>query len=91
MADIEENGRAVEFSEQLEESQARGEFVFLGLRCLDGFEAREFERRFRSDFEAAFPHASELQRDGLLRFRDGRWALTERGLLLGDSVFATFV
>jgi len=91
MADIEQGGRAVDRSERLDQDQARGEFVFLGLRCLDGFEAREFERRFGCDLETAFPHAVDLGRNGLLRRTDGRWALTGRGLLVGDSVFATFV
>lgn len=91
MADIEERGRAVDWSESRDEIRARGEFVFLGLRCLEGFPASEFEHRFGCDLETAFPHASGLRGDGLLRLESGRWALTERGVLLGDSVFATFV
>src|SRR6185436_18311152 len=75
--DVERRGNAIESSENLDERQARGEFVFLGLRCLSGFEAACFEGRFGCDPEAAFPHLARLRVDGLLQFERGRWSLTE--------------
>ena len=83
-------GEARVFEETLRPDQSRGEFVFLGLRLTEGFAASEFEARFGADFLAAFPHAAAFERDGLLERSAGRWRLTERGLLLADSVFATF-
>lgn len=77
--------------EALDERQAHGEFVFLGLRCHDGFAATEFRDRFASDFTDVFPHAKGLREDGLLNSVAGRWRLSQRGLLLADSVFATFL
>jgi coproporphyrinogen III oxidase-like Fe-S oxidoreductase len=38
-----------------------------------------------------FPHIDDLRNDGLLECRDEYWRLTARGLLLADSVFATFL
>jgi len=38
-----------------------------------------------------FPHVTELCDSGLLRCSDGRWQLTPQGVLLADSVFATFL
>jgi oxygen-independent coproporphyrinogen-3 oxidase len=82
---------AVVWSEYLDEAQARGEFVFLGLRCLDGFDSEEFRRRFGRAVGEAFPHVDDLCRQGLLVLEEDRCLLTERGLHLADSVFATFV
>ena len=84
-------GQARVTDEVLSDAQARGEFVFLGLRCSDGFAAAAFARRFGVDVRQAFPHAETFARDGLLECADGRWRLTERGLMLADSVFATFL
>lgn len=88
---VKEAGHARISTEHLDGRQARGEFVFLGLRCLDGFPAATFQERFGADFPAVFPHTLELRDSGLLACTDDRWHLTPRGLLLADSVFATFL
>ncbi|MBI3783814.1 MAG: radical SAM family heme chaperone HemW [Deltaproteobacteria bacterium] len=84
-------GAARATHEELSESQARGEFMFLGLRCRDGIDATQFRARFQCDVETAFPHLEQLRSDGLLQCDGQRWQLSPRGLLLGDSVFATFL
>lgn len=86
-----ETGHARVTDETLSPEQARGEFVFLGLRCRDGFAAADFARRFAQEFPSAFPHADSFVRNGYLGEVDGRWRLTERGLLFADSIFATFL
>lgn len=91
LARVAADGHARVFEERLTAAQARGEFVFLGLRCRDGFDNREFTRRFGLDFLTAFPHAASMARDGLLEFAAERPRLTDRGLLLADSIFATFL
>lgn len=91
MAAIEARGTAVASEERLTEQQARGEFVFLGLRCREGIEAAEFERRFGVAFAVAFPHSAALRAGGVLQQRGERWLLTERGRMVSDAVFATFV
>jgi len=84
-------GTAGASEEHLSIEQARGEFAFLNLRCSDGFAIADFADRFGTDPGTAFPHLAGLERDGLLRLSDSRWSLTERGLLVADSVFATFL
>jgi oxygen-independent coproporphyrinogen-3 oxidase len=84
-------GRARATEETLGDAQARGEFAFLGLRCSDGFSGTDFASRFGCEPATAFPHLSRLAREGLLQSVDGRWQLTGRGLLVADSVFATFL
>ncbi len=88
---VEQHGHARSTFEVLDARQAHGEFMFLGLRCLDGFAADDFHTRFGSAVDAVFPHVKELRDDDLLQYRDGRWRLSTRGLLLADSVFATFL
>ena len=78
-------------NETLDARQARGEFVFLGLRCRAGFSATAFRERFGDDVLTAFPHAADLETGGLLQCAGGQWQLTAQGLLLADSVFATFL
>jgi oxygen-independent coproporphyrinogen-3 oxidase len=84
-------GQARATLELLDEQQARGEFVFLALRRAAGVSAPEFRARFGCALEACFPHLASLVAQGLLEPVDERWRLTERGLLLADSVFATFL
>ncbi len=91
MRAIETHGHARSGHETLDQRQARGEFVFLGLRCQQGFAASAFRDRFGGDLPEVFPHVMELRADGLLACNDGRWQLTPHGLLLADSVFATFL
>jgi oxygen-independent coproporphyrinogen-3 oxidase len=84
-------GQARVDEETLSAEQARGEFVFLGLRCRSGFAAASFAQRFGLDVTRAFPHVEGFLRDGLVECVDGWWRLTERGVLFGDSIFATFL
>jgi len=88
---IETHGHARVTAERLDVGQARGEFVFLGLRCLDGFAAATFRDRFGAELADVFPHVGDLRDGGLLEYHEARWRLTPRGLLLADSVFATFL
>ncbi len=88
---VESTGRAVAGFEMLESAQQRGEFVFLGLRCLDGIAADEFERRFGLPLTDAFPHCASLRDGGVLELVDQHWRLTTRGRMVADEVFATFV
>lgn len=84
-------GSARAGEEILSDAQAHGEFAFLGLRCSDGFAIDDFVGRFACTPADAFPHLGQLTRDGLLELAAGRWRLTARGLMVADSVFATFL
>ena len=71
---------------------AMSEFVFLNLRLRAGFELAEFGDRFGRDFADCFGDAvARLIDDRLLVNERGRVFLSERGVALGDSVFAEFV
>ena len=72
------------------QEQARGEFLFLNLRQMDGMSLSGFAQRFGQSFFAQFPHAADLLSEGLLTQGAGKVRLTPKGLLVADSVFAGF-
>ena len=85
-------GEAVVGDETLDVPAAGGEFVFLHLRTSDGLPEDRFVDRFDRSVEELFPQIVRMFDEGLLeRPRPGRIALTRRGLLVADSVFASFL
>jgi oxygen-independent coproporphyrinogen-3 oxidase len=85
-------GRAESGKEEIDAATGAGEFVFLNLRLREGFTLAEFHARFEREFDEAFgARAARLAEDGLLVREGGRVRLSNRGLELGDSVFAEFV
>jgi oxygen-independent coproporphyrinogen-3 oxidase len=82
--------QAQNFAETLTRTQARGEFLFLNLRQLDGLTFSDFAERFGADLIAEFPHIEDLVAEGLLQKTKERIALTPQGLLIADTIFASF-
>jgi len=85
------NGQARNFAETLTRLQARGEFLFLNLRQLDGLTLEFFTRRFVTPLAEEFPHLTDLLVDGLLQEGEGKLKLTPKGLLLADTIFTSFM
>jgi oxygen-independent coproporphyrinogen-3 oxidase len=78
--------------EIIDRTTAVSEFVFLNLRLRAGFALVEFANRFGQDFVDYFGDTvSRLLDDRLLVVEQGRAFLSERGVALGDSIFAEFV
>jgi oxygen-independent coproporphyrinogen-3 oxidase len=85
-------GLAEAGDETIDLRTAMSEFVFLNLRLRAGFAPDDFARRFGQALGDSFDGVSaRLIADGLLINRDGRIFLSDRGVELGDSVFAEFV
>jgi len=84
------DGNTQSFAETLTRAQAMGEFVFLNLRQLDGFASATFAERFTVSLAEEFPHVTDLLAEGLLIEEAGRIKLTPQGLLIADTVFASF-
>ncbi|HEV2913983.1 MAG TPA: radical SAM family heme chaperone HemW [Pyrinomonadaceae bacterium] len=78
---------------ELDESDARSEAVFLGLRLLRrGISLSEYRARFGADLRAE--HRADLERlseAGLISLEDERLRLTGHGALLSNEVFAAFI
>ncbi|MDG2306562.1 MAG: radical SAM family heme chaperone HemW [Candidatus Binatia bacterium] len=83
-------GHAVDEHESLTRTQAMGEFCWLALRETRGLAAAEFESRFGAALGTTFPHVADLQTEGLLEDQEARLTLSPRGLLIADTIFASF-
>ena len=69
-----------------------GEFMFLGLRLMEGVEKKRFSRRFGIPIEDVFAKAIEKTKaEGLLEEVDGFLRLTKRGIDLSNQVFLEFL
>lgn len=68
------------------------EFMFLGLRKLDGISEQEFKKRFKlSIWEAYGDVLKKCIREGLLVYNNGKIQLTHRGLDICNQVFLNFL
>ena len=68
------------------------EFMFLGLRMMDGISRDEFYRAFGVAIEAVYAEVfAKLQAEGLLVKRAGRIYLTERGQDVSNYVLSHFL
>ncbi|OGQ02688.1 MAG: hypothetical protein A2W38_05400 [Deltaproteobacteria bacterium RBG_19FT_COMBO_58_16] len=84
-----EGGSARAFTEKLGRREAMVESLMLGIRMPGrGVEGAQFRRAFGLFPAEAFPRCAALISQGLLRLRGDDLLLTDRGLLLSDSVFA---
>jgi oxygen-independent coproporphyrinogen-3 oxidase len=91
IARVRSGGDATVSRETLTFDTAAAEFMFLGLRELRGVDPLVFAGRFGAPLTTVHPEVEPLRRDGLLVDRESRLALSERGLLVADSVFAAFL
>jgi len=77
--------------EDLDVGQLMLETIFLGLRTSAGIDTSVFENRYNLNFETYFGELlDQLRSQGLLDRRQGRTALTRKGLLVCDTVAALF-
>ena len=68
------------------------EFMFLGLRCMNGIETKQFEERFGQKIEEVYGEVlKRLQEERVLVWKDGRIALTEYGIDVSNAVLAEFL
>lgn len=79
-------------AERVDRRTEMGDSMMLGLRMLSGVSVPAFRERFGVDPREEY-HAEleRLMEHGLVRIDDERIALTEKGLFLGNAVFAEFV
>lgn len=86
-----ERGDPTSSRERLSFENAAAEFLFLGLRERRGIDPAAFAARFGSPLDAVHPEVATFRADGFLVERDGRLALSERGLLVADAIFTAFL
>ena len=87
---IKSNAPVVE--EILTTKAAMEEFCFLGLRLVEGISAQNFAEKFGVKISDVFGEVIEKNwRLGLLKVDGDKISLTERGMALGNEVFADFL
>lgn len=76
----------------LTRQEAMSEFMFLGLRLMEGVDREDFARQFGLELEEAFPQVvASLCAKKLLCAEGSNVRLTSKGLLLANLVMAEFV
>lgn len=68
------------------------EFMFLGLRLMEGVDVGEFQRIFGKSIEEVYgKQIAELEAQGVLRRAGERLSLTPRGIDVSNVIFAEFL
>lgn len=84
--------KPVEYTEELGEEEQKAEFMFLGLRCMEGVSAERFEKRFHQSVEERYGKVlHKYENMGLMRLVNGNWQLTEQGIDVSNHIFADFL
>jgi oxygen-independent coproporphyrinogen-3 oxidase len=82
---------AIEGWERLSRRQVATERLVLGLRLVEGVPRELLERHLAEGASSATPSLARYLAAGLMTVRDGEIALTERGVLVSDAIFADLV
>ena len=82
---------AIEGWERLSPRQVAAERLVLGLRLVEGVPREWLERHLADGASPETPGLARYLAAGLMAVRDGRIALTERGVLVSDAIFADLV
>ena len=81
-----------ETAERLTRAEQMEEFMFLGMRMLDGIRRSEFEWNFGTTVEAVYGDVlRKLTEEGLLQKQEGRLFLTEKGMDINNYVVEQFM
>lgn len=68
------------------------EFVFLGLRRMEGISESEFEKTFGASLDGIYHEVLKKWKDaGCLARNNGFWRLTERGIDISNAVLSDFL
>ena len=80
--------------EELSHKDQMEEFMFLGLRMMEGVSVQEFKNQFGKSIDDVYgKQISKLQKQGLLEFNEttGRYVLTLHGIDVSNQVFVEFI
>jgi oxygen-independent coproporphyrinogen-3 oxidase len=82
---------AIDGWERLSERQVATERIVLGLRLAEGIPVEWLERHLAGAPGGAGAALDRYEAAGVVTVRDGRLALTDRGVLVSDTIFAELV
>lgn len=85
-----ENAVVEEHENSLEDDME--EFVFLGLRKMEGISIDEFNRRFGRDIYSIYGKViKKYEKDNMLVLRNGRLSLSSRGINISNYILSDFI
>ena len=87
-------GKWIQEQTYLTTEEQMEEFMFLGLRMMEGICPKEFEKQFDKTFQEVYGSQIEkLQNQGLLEYKNEteRYALTKHGIDVSNQVFVEFL
>ena len=82
---------AIDGWERLSERQVAAERIVLGLRLAEGIPVQWLERHLAGVPDGPGAVLARYEAAGIVTVRDGRLALTDRGVLVSDTIFAELV
>jgi putative oxygen-independent coproporphyrinogen III oxidase len=88
---VRDGGSATIDQEEIDRTKAAGEFMFMGLRMIEGVSPQVFSSRFGSAPRAVYPQIENWLEGELMEEKNGYLRLTRRGLLLANSIFVEFM
>ena len=91
MNQIRESGQAVTDAEESDLTRAAGEYMFSGLRLVDGICLDAFVNRFGKNALQLYPQISGWVGEGLMEIDGKRLRLSPRGILVANAIFVHFV
>lgn len=78
--------------EELSSADEKAEFMYLGLRMMQGISEKEFEENFGENLMECYgEEINRCERQGLLECEGDRILLTKRGIDVSNRVFAEFI
>ena len=81
-----------EEKEEIDRQGQMEEFMFLGLRKMEGVSYAVFEKAFRCTIESVYHEVIQRMKEmGLMEDADGYLRLTERGIDLSNYVMSEFL
>lgn len=90
--DINDNKKYYDEITELTINDLMSEFIFLGMRKINGIKAKDFYDKFDKRIEDVYKIPLEKYLSlGLIFYNDGRYYLSDRGLDISNDIFADFL
>ena len=91
MTRVAEMKQAVVEKEEIDRDKAAGEFMFLGLRMMEGVSLQKFCARFGKSPVEMYPRIRDWMGGELLEEKHSYLRFTPKGLLVANSIFVEFM
>ena len=89
---IDDNKRYYSEITTLSENDMMSEYIYLGMRKINGIYAKNFYEKFNKRLEDVFKKPLEKYLNlGLILYSEGRYYLSDRGLDISNDIFADFI